>query len=149
MKVSPTGILKWRILLPENIMWRHQIFMGQITSNWLHFWTAPHTVLLTKCAWFCRRLARDVTPRLQTPYDDQTRETPPTYVNIRAGGLSSNNGTLNRASTVPPQAPQQLQTQGPYADLLQEPDLRPAPPPYGRPLSASPIHGAEGMQYLV
>lgn len=89
---------------------------------------------------FCRRLARDVTPRLQTPYDDQSGAS--SYVNP-AGG-DSINGTLNRASTVPP--PQQQQ---PYGDLLQEPDLRPAPPPYGRPLSASPIHGPDGMQYLV
>ena len=88
-----------------------------------------------------KRLARDVTPRLQIPYDVQSVQS-----HVNALGDFSHNGTLNRASTVPPQI------QHPSViDLLQEPDLRPAPPPYLGATSTSPIninHNHDGL-YLV
>ena len=91
-----------------------------------------------------KRLARDVTPRLQIPYDVQSVQS-----HVNALGDFSHNGTLNRASTVPPQPPQ---IQHPsVVDLLHEPDLRPAPPPYLGATSTSPIqsnHNHDGL-YLV
>merc|ERR1712012_853426 len=98
-----------------------------------------------------QQMPREVTPRLQrgqTPLEADAQSMQ-TNNSLAIGPVYSNSGTLNRASTVPPRL--QINPVS-TTDLLQEPDMRPAPPPYavGRATSLSPNreHVHDGL-YLV